>query len=98
MYDLECVKERAEGNSSAVVAAHKQLSVRLVRRRTLALGRAPFAEGVARRPEPAAPAALQLEDSDDDPLAGICAGQEFGLLRTTSGKVRRLYTLQLRFR
>lgn len=61
----------------------------LLRRRTLALGRAPFEDGMARRTiELDTPVAMQLDDNDDDTLMSICTGQDFGLLTTASGKVR----------
>ncbi|KAL0852359.1 hypothetical protein ABMA28_000560 [Loxostege sticticalis] len=87
MYEVE-TKEHSEGTNATTLTSHKHLNVHLLRRRTLALGRAPFEDNLSRRAaELDAPVAMQLEDNEDDPLASICAGQDFGLLTTTSGKV-----------
>lgn len=60
----------------------------LMRRRTLALGRAAYEDGHARRGvDIDATVAMQLDDNEDDPLVAICAGQDFGLLQTAAGKV-----------
>ncbi|XP_063374022.1 E3 ubiquitin-protein ligase MYCBP2 [Cydia amplana] len=88
MYDVNTPTDREEGAAPVVLTSRKELNVPLLRRRTLALGRAPFEDGLSRRPlELDAPVAMQLDDDDDDPLVGICSGQDFGLLITNSGKV-----------
>lgn len=74
--------------SPITLAPRKEFSVHLLRRRTLALGRAPFEDGMARRSaELDTPIAMQFDDNDEDPLLGVCAGQDFGLLTTATGKV-----------
>lgn len=89
MYDVNSQSERPEGTTPTVLTSRKELNVHLLRRRTLALGRAPFEDGLSRRTfELDAPVAMQLNDDDEDPLSGICTGQDFGLLITNSGKVR----------
>lgn len=71
-----------------VVKHRKELTVPLIRKRTLVFGRATFEDGMARRGlDPEIPAAMQLDDSEDDPLTTICGGQDFGFLVTASGKV-----------
>lgn len=88
MYDVENLSDRVEG--STALASNKELKVHLLRNRTLTFGKAPFEDGLSRRNmDLDSPIAMQLDDNDDDPLAGICAGQDFGLLTTTSGKVLR---------
>lgn len=86
IYDVENPPERTE--STTVLTSRKELNVHLLRRRTLAFGRAPFEDGLSRRAmELDAPYAMQMDDNDDDPLMSLCAGQDFGLLTTASGKV-----------
>lgn len=86
MYDVENLSDRPEGSMS--LPSNKELKVHLLRNRTLTFGKAPFEDGLSRRnTDIDSPVAMQLDDNDDDPLAGICAGQDFGLLTTTSGKV-----------
>ncbi|CAH2036099.1 unnamed protein product, partial [Iphiclides podalirius] len=85
MYDTSY--EQYEG-SPVTLAPRKELSVHLLRRRTLALGRAPFEDGMSRRSADLdTPIAMQFDDNDEDPLLGIYAGQDFGLLTTATGKV-----------
>ncbi|XP_041987793.1 E3 ubiquitin-protein ligase highwire [Aricia agestis] len=86
MYDVEINGNRSEG--SHTLTSKREINVHLLRRHTLVLGRAPFEDGLSRRiMDLDAPVAMQLDDNDDDPLIGISAGQDFGLLTTTSGKV-----------
>lgn len=86
MYDVENLSERRDGTTS--LPSSQELKVHLLRNRTLTFGKAPFEDGLSRRnTDLDSPIAMQLDDNEDDPLAGICAGQDFGLLTTTSGKV-----------
>lgn len=87
MYDLDVIKERLDGTYN--LSPNKELTVKNLRRKILVLGRAPFDDGNARRVVDldAPPVAMQLQDNDDDPLASLCAGLDFGILTTTSGKV-----------
>lgn len=86
MYDVENLTQRREGTCG--LSSCKELKVHLLRNRTLTFGKAPFEDGLSRRnTDLDSPIAMQLDDNEDDPLAGICAGQDFGLLTTTSGKV-----------
>jgi hypothetical protein len=88
MYDLDAIKERPESMSTTTLTSHKHINVHLLRRRTLALGRAPFEDNLSRRAvDLDVPVAMQFDDIEDDPLSSIYAGQDFGLLTTASGKV-----------
>lgn len=87
MYDVDTSNDRTE-NGIHTVTSRKELNVHLLRRRTLALGKAPFEDGLSRRAmDLDAPVAMQFDDTDDDALTGIFTGQDFGLLTTRSGKV-----------
>ncbi|XP_061382096.1 E3 ubiquitin-protein ligase MYCBP2 isoform X5 [Danaus plexippus] len=88
MFDVETnASERLHGGTHAL-SARRELNVHLLRRRTLVLGRPSFDDGLSRRMvDLDAPVAMQLDDNEDDPLLGICSGQDFGLLTTSSGKV-----------
>ncbi|XP_052746686.1 E3 ubiquitin-protein ligase highwire [Bicyclus anynana] len=88
MYDVEAnVAERAQGGRFTLTS-RREFHVNLLRRRTLVLGRPSFDDGLSRiLVDLDTPMAIQLDDNDDDPLLGICSGQDFGLLLTTSGKV-----------
>ncbi|KPJ10311.1 putative E3 ubiquitin-protein ligase MYCBP2 [Papilio machaon] len=86
MYDVTAIPEHNEC-SPIVLTSRKDLNVHLLRRRTMALGRPPFDDGMSRRPgDFDTPVLMQFDDSDGDPLQGICAGQDFGLLTTATGK------------
>lgn len=91
MYDAEATfSERVHGGRHTVIA-RREFTVHLLRRRTLVLGRPSFDDGLSRRMiDLDSPVAMQLDDNDDDPLAAICAGQDFGLLTTASGKVANI--------
>lgn len=88
MYDVETnATERAAGGRYTL-HPRREFHVHLLRRRTLVLGRPAFDDGLSRRMvDLDAPVAMQLDDNEDDALAGICSGQDFGLLTTSSGKV-----------
>ncbi|CAH0716565.1 unnamed protein product, partial [Brenthis ino] len=88
LYDAEATAaERSQGGRHTVIA-RREFTVHLLRRRTLVLGRPSFDDGLSRRMvDLDSPVAMQLDDNDDDPLLAICAGQDFGLLTTSSGKV-----------
>lgn len=92
MYDVDTsAVERVQGGRYTL-SARREINVHLLRRRTLVLGRPSFDDGLSRRMvDLDSPVAMQLDDNDDDPLLGICSGQDFGLLTTTSGKVSHIY-------
>lgn len=88
MYSVDNIPPRTDGSGMVTLTSKKELNVHLLRRRTLALGRAPFDDNMSRRTlELDAPVAMQLDDNEEDPLMSICGGQDFGLLTTMSGKV-----------
>lgn len=96
MYDVENLSDHREG--SLALQSNKEFKVHLLRNRTLTFGKAPFEDGLSRRnADLDSPIAMQLDDNDDDPLAGICAGQDFGLLTTTSGKVFITFVHQTKY-
>ncbi|XP_013162054.1 PREDICTED: E3 ubiquitin-protein ligase MYCBP2 isoform X3 [Papilio xuthus] len=87
MYDVTNIPEHNEC-SPIELKAREEWNVHLLRRRTMALGRPPFDDGFSRRAgDNDTPVLMQLDDNDLDPLHGICAGQDFGLLTTKTGKV-----------
>lgn len=90
LYDAEATAaERSQGGRHTLIA-RREFTVHLLRRRTLVLGRPSFDDGLSRRMvDLDSPVAMQLDDNDDDPLLAICAGQDFGLLTTSSGKVSK---------
>ncbi|XP_037299798.1 E3 ubiquitin-protein ligase highwire-like isoform X4 [Manduca sexta] len=88
MYNVDAIPDRTEGSATVTLTSRKELNVHLLRRRTLVLGRAPFEDNISRRMmELDVPVAMQLDDSDDDPLLSIYAGLDFALLTTHSGKI-----------
>lgn len=68
----------------------KEINVPLLRKRNLALGRASYEDLPVRSRDRDndTPIAMQLDENEDDPLMSIGGGAEFGLLATTSGKVK----------
>ncbi|KAJ0183671.1 hypothetical protein K1T71_000094 [Dendrolimus kikuchii] len=88
MYSLDNYPPRTDSTGITVLTSNKDITINLLRTRTLALGRAPFDDNMSRRTlDLDIPVAMQLDDSEEDPLISICGGQDFGLLTTTSGKV-----------
>ncbi|XP_038216347.1 E3 ubiquitin-protein ligase highwire [Zerene cesonia] len=87
-YDVASTASNRTEGGTHIMESCKELHVHLLRRSTLALGRAPFEDGITRRiTDIDSPVAVQLDDNEDDPLIAISAGQDFGLLTTASGKV-----------
>ncbi|XP_050683096.1 E3 ubiquitin-protein ligase MYCBP2 [Leptidea sinapis] len=87
-YDLETTACKRLDGQTHDLEPQKELNVILMRRTTLVLGTAPYEDVGSRRIlDLDVPVAVQLDDSEDDPLTAINAGQDFGLLTTASGKV-----------
>ncbi|XP_060809498.1 E3 ubiquitin-protein ligase MYCBP2 [Amyelois transitella] len=85
LFDVESPRE--EGTPTPM-NDYREISVHLLRRHVLIFGRSPFEDGFSRRNmDPDAAMAVQMEDDEDDPLMGICAGQDFCLLNTITGRV-----------
>lgn len=68
----------------------KEVNIPLLRKRNFALGRASYEDislRMNKESDSVTPIAMQLDDTEDDPIKDICGGADFGLLVTTSGKV-----------
>ncbi|KOB65851.1 Esrom, partial [Operophtera brumata] len=85
-FDIEKTQE-PDGDDSDTLRHHKELTVPLLRKRNLAIGRASYEDVPLRRDKDNdTPTAMQLDENEDDPLMSISCGAEFGLLVTASGK------------
>ncbi|XP_059059876.1 E3 ubiquitin-protein ligase MYCBP2 [Achroia grisella] len=87
-YDVDGPRERYDDTTPAVIRPYKEMTVSLLRRHVLIIGRSPFDDGFSRRPlDVEVPVAVELDDNDDDCMVNISAGQDFCLLNTITGKV-----------